>query len=117
MQQTQAVAVMVALFALRCLLPLAVTLGIAYLMNRQVARWEAAAAREAHTAPAIAGVKRSAAPRQPCWEARQCDAARRDACPAYRQSGRPCWAVRLEAEGVLPSGCVTCPLYAPVLAI
>ena len=34
------------LFALRCIAPLALTLGVAYLMNRTVDRWERQANRE-----------------------------------------------------------------------
>lgn len=115
MSETQAVGVMLALFALRCILPLAVTLGIAYLMNRQVARWEAAAQREAAQAAGVPVVQLQ--PQKPCWEVRQCTPARRAACPAYQRQGEACWAVRQRNEGALPAGCATCPLYAPALAI
>lgn len=101
MNETQATGVMVALFGLRCLLPIVLTAGIAYLMNRQVARWEAEASRPR------AGPVRA---QKPCWEVRNCDPQRRAACPAYLRSDRPCWQVRMAVEGRLPAGCAGCPL-------
>jgi hypothetical protein len=40
MNDLQATGVLIFLFALRCLLPLLLTLGIGYLMNWQVERWQ-----------------------------------------------------------------------------
>ena len=106
MGKAEAAGVMILLFALRCLVPLALTLAIGYLMNRQVARWEAQEA-------AAAGKRVPPAPQpQPCWEVRNCSAERRKSCPAYLSSGQPCWEVRHAAEGVLPAGCPTCPVFA-----
>lgn len=113
MNETQAVGVTLILFALRCVLPLAVTLGIAYLMNRQVARWEAAAQREATQTAAPPTPK----PQKPCWEVRQCSPARRAACPAYQHQSEACWVVRQRGEGALPAGCTSCPVYTPALVI
>ena len=44
MNGTQATFTMVLLFALRCVVPLAVVMGIGYAMNWLVDRWEAEAA-------------------------------------------------------------------------
>ena len=41
MNELEATAVLVALFALRCIAPLAITFAIAYLMNRLVDKWRA----------------------------------------------------------------------------
>ena len=47
MEETQATAVLILMFALRCIAPLLITLAIGYLMNRLVDRWQAEdAARE-----------------------------------------------------------------------
>ena len=41
MSDIQAAGTIILFFALRCIAPLVVTVGIGYLMNRLVARWEA----------------------------------------------------------------------------
>ena len=104
MDEMRATGVIAALFALRCLVPLAITLAIGYLMNKQVERWEAEdATRRAQTV-------------KPCWIVRNCDPARRNSCPAFKRQGLPCWEARLMAEERMPVGCATCPQYAGVLA-
>jgi hypothetical protein len=109
MKEIQATGVLVALFALRCLAPLALTLAIGYLLNRQAARWEAEAAADppARAAPAVA---------LPCWLVRNCSAEKRERCAAFQQSGQACWRSRLAAEGALPADCATCPLFAGAIA-
>lgn len=106
MPEWEAAGVMILLFALRCLVPLTLTVAIGYLMNRQVARWEAQEAASAGEMP------RPAPAGQPCWEARTCAPERRKRCPAYLSQGKPCWEARHAAEGVLPAGCPTCPVFA-----
>ena len=91
----------VLLFALRCLVPLALTLGIAYLMDRQVKKWGAEARLNSAEAP--------------CWETRNCPPERRNACRAYKYQGQPCWSARLEQDECLPEACVTCPLFSGIL--
>jgi len=40
MSESEGTAVLVGLFALRCILPLAITLAFGYVMNRLVERWQ-----------------------------------------------------------------------------
>jgi hypothetical protein len=88
------------LFALRCVVPLALTLGIAYLMNLQMNKW---------------GVEvRLNSAEAPCWETRNCPPQRRNACLAYKRQGEPCWSARLEQDECLPEACVTCPLFSGI---
>lgn len=96
MKEVQATAVLVALFALRCIVPLLLTMGVCYLLNRLVARWEAE------------DIRKSGALSLPCWLVKKCDPSD---CPAYQQYGVRCWEVRTKAEGALPTACPTCPLY------
>ena len=121
MNEFQATAVMVALFALRCIVPLLLTMAVGILMNRLVDRWEA---EERDTTPVEQGqpvgiplpslsmkAAEKAKASLPCWLVKGCDPARRSACPAFHQRGKACWVARLQAEGVLPSGCPDCPVY------
>ncbi|MCA9872894.1 MAG: hypothetical protein KC441_04550 [Anaerolineales bacterium] len=126
MNEMEGTGVIIVLFALRCILPLALTIGIGYLMNRMVDKWEReAAAQQADEkpapetgpvpapAPVITAVAKEKRPSiaLPCWVTRNCDPARRAACPACQQRDKPCWVARLAAEGVLPATCPTCPVY------
>jgi hypothetical protein len=83
-------------FAARLVVPVALTLLAAVLLRRLDARWQAQAAPRplpAHT---------------PCWELHQCTAERRAACPAYGQSTVPCWQFHRDARGNLQPDCLTC---------
>ncbi|MCO5183155.1 MAG: hypothetical protein M9941_10090 [Anaerolineae bacterium] len=100
MNDIQLTGAAVLLFALRCLVPLALTLTIAYLMDRQMRRW-GAEARMSSGEPA-------------CWETRNCPPERRNACAAYKRQGQPCWSARLEQDECLPEACVTCPLFSGI---
>lgn len=116
MNEFQAIGLLATLFALRCIIPLLITIGLCYLMNRMVDRWraedEAALAASARRAMIRPGLERAAAQDQrPCWLLKQCDSVRRDNCPAYQQSDLPCWLARLRAEGQLPATCPGCPIY------
>jgi hypothetical protein len=120
MNEFQATAVMLALFALRCVLPLAITVALGYLMNRLVDRWEAEDAKEAGVdMPAqippipVTAVSTPAKPasKMPCWLVKGCNPAQRADCPAFQQRGKPCWVARLQMEGIMPADCPDCPVY------
>ena len=123
MSEIRAAAVLILFFALRCVLPLMITLAIGFLMNRLVDRWEAeeAARKEVDAGAQIpvaatekAGPEKS---KLPCWLARGCDAEKRADCPAYQNPTLPCWIARMLAEGSRPADCPDCPVYDPKLAI
>ncbi|UCG25875.1 MAG: hypothetical protein JSW55_07775 [Chloroflexota bacterium] len=116
MEETQATAILILMFALRCIAPLLLTLAIGYLMNRLVDRWQAEdAARVVDDLPtpqpAPAPGMRLPTITVPCWILRNCDEAAQADCPARKQPGIPCWLARLSAEGRLPDGCPDCPIY------
>ncbi|MCA9970042.1 MAG: hypothetical protein KC425_07500 [Anaerolineales bacterium] len=117
MHDFQATLILIAMFALRCIVPLLITVAAGYLMNRLVARWEAEDAAK-KTAPPVSGPAPAATPPKarpavqlPCWLTTGCDPAKRADCPAFQQREAPCWLARLRAEGVLPTGCPDCPVY------
>ncbi|MBE2223437.1 MAG: hypothetical protein IAF02_17995 [Anaerolineae bacterium] len=134
MNEFEATGVMVLLFALRCVMPFVLLMGVGYFMNRMVDKWERdALAQEAKereatpesqpgqifpdkpgiTQPAFAKstVEKQPALQVPCWLIKKCDPATRADCAANQQRGKPCWVARLAVEGALPSGCPDCPIY------
>ena len=119
MNEFQATAVMIGLFALRCIVPVLITLALGYLMNRLVDHWEAEDAQGempvAEEKPqVVTAVPPTTKPQRttlPCWLTRGCDPARRADCPAFQQRGVPCWTARQRIEGAIPSNCPGCPVY------
>ena len=119
MDDFQAAGIMILMFVLRCVAPLVLTMGIGYVMNRMVDKWE----REANAQnerlyesekPAtveLPGVQKRPLSSLPCWLTIGCSPERRKNCPAYLQRDKPCWAARLAVEGVLPADCPDCPVY------
>jgi hypothetical protein len=125
MSELEATGVMIALFALRCLAPLALTIGIGYLMNRLVDRWRAedeareAAGPEPEMQPLPRPALKVPTITIPCWVTRDCPPDKADDCPAKAFPAIPCWMARMQVEGRLPDTCPDCPIYteaAPALA-
>lgn len=109
MSELQATIVFLALFALRCVLPLVLTVVIGTLMNRMLARWEeqdkAASTPPVTPKPAAQpALRRSLA----CWVFQNCEASD---CPAYSNRSAPCWQLRAQGEGQLPAECIDCDIY------
>jgi hypothetical protein len=123
MSELQAAGTIILFFVLRCIVPLAITVAIGYLMNRLVDRWEAeeTAAQEgtAGIEPVMPAAKKAASTTRslPCWIVRNCDEEKRASCPAYLEPSLPCWIARLLSEGKQPDNCPDCPIYDPKLAI
>lgn len=123
MSDIQAAGTIILFFALRCIAPLVIMVGIGYLMNRLVARWEAEEAAEKEVVvgvrPVVPAVKAadSKASSIPCWILRNCDEKQRASCPAHIDQSLPCWIARLVSEGALPDSCPDCQIYDPRLAI
>lgn len=116
MSETQGALVMVLLFALRCIVPLAITIGLGYLMNRLVDRWEAEDARKLAAAPTPKPATQSILS-IPCWVTNSCPEKAREKCPAYRNPSLPCWEARRKADGTLMAQCADCPRYQAGLAV
>lgn len=116
MSEIQATGVLVLLFALRCVVPIAFVAGIGYLMNRLVDHWEQEE-KERAAAPTPQPVPKPATgvalPKitVPCWILRNCEPDKRLGCAAFTHSSLPCWVARMNAEGALPAGCPNCPVF------
>ena len=126
MNEFQAIAVTMALFALRCVLPLALLFAIGYAMTRLANRWETQQEGQPASGAAIplpmAGAESratAAALNSPCWVYKSCDETKRARCPATRNPSLACWVALTWAEGRLPAKCANCPRYtgAPALAV
>ncbi|HOU40460.1 MAG TPA: hypothetical protein PK829_04235 [Promineifilum sp.] len=126
MNEFQATTVMVALFALRFVLPIALMIAIGYTMNKLADRWEAdektATAAPPIPLPVIAPLGQAAqataaALNVPCWVFKNCDEATRARCPAYQQPSLACWVALLRAEGRLPARCAGCERYTGMPAL
>lgn len=107
-------------FLMRLGIPILLTFGVAYWLRRLDDKWQAeAAALELGLAPetvAAATAPPALAATQPCWEVRNCNPATREQCPAFHQSKLPCWMARQQAEGKMPTPCLTCALFRSGLA-
>lgn len=126
MNEFQGTAVVVALFALRCVLPLALLFAIGYAMTRLANRWETQdkgqpAGGAAIPLPMVGanGPAKDAALKLPCWVYKSCDETKRARCPAARNPSLACWVALTWAEGRLPAKCANCPRYtgAPAVAV
>lgn len=105
--------VIVLMFIVRLGVPLLVTIAIVAWLRRLDARWQAEAMQERSSisvAP-IATVIKSAP--SPCWIVRSCPEEKRNRCTAYAQPEVACWSARKQADGRLPSLCLTCILFKP----
>ncbi len=115
MDKFTATLVMILLFALRCIIPLVLTLLIGRAMNRMVDKWEAQeAARDKEPEPDIPVTVST--PLQPpgltasvkCWVFRDCG---RTDCAAYQNPDVLCWKIKTEENGRLPDKCLDCAYY------
>lgn len=123
MGEIQGVLLLVGLLALRFVVPLAITIGLGYLLVRLDERWRAEAAAASDAAGDLARDDRPVQPRPtpalsfpavanaPCWVLRACEPARQAACPATQRPEQPCWLTRMQIEGRLPASCQGCPLF------
>lgn len=123
MNEFQATAVLVAMFALRCVVPLLLMVAIGYAMNKLANRWESEEKAAPDARPAIpvpmAAARPAPTPSVPCWVFRNCDESSRTRCPAYQTPSLACWVALTRAEGKIPARCAGCPRYTgmPALAV
>lgn len=104
-------AIILGMFLLRLALPLAIVLGVGYLLQRLDAKWQAEAQAQWEMAQAqqpTASLYLLDRLNQPCWLIKGCDEAARARCPAAQQPQLPCWLARRSADGRLPETCYSC---------
>jgi hypothetical protein len=117
MVELQHVILLLGLFALRFVLPLAALAGLRYVLIRLDERWQAEAGQQHLHRPAAVHFSGPALESDPmfvgvpCWTWRDCDPAQRTACPAWLRPELPCWLARMKMESQLPPTCPTCPAF------
>jgi hypothetical protein len=88
-------------FALRLAIPIAITAIAIYFLRRLDTRWQAEA-EELLLLPAVEKPK--------CWEVHNCPPEKRKSCPGY-QSEQPCWQAFREENGYLQERCLGCDVF------
>ena len=89
---------------LRLGVPIGVTILIARFLRKLDSRWRTEAEQVLEGAGANLG---TLVLPTPCWDAMSCPPERRETCPAYQESGIPCWE-RFRVNGNLQDACVRC---------
>jgi len=88
-------------FAIRLAIPIAITAIAIYLLRRLDARWQAEAKTEA-LQPVVEKPR--------CWEINNCTPEMRATCPGY-SSEVPCWQARRKENGYLQEKCLGCAIF------
>lgn len=98
-------------FALRIVVPIAVTLAFGRWLEKKLAPGGERADERATDAPWI--TRTGNVIRVNCWDVKRCERARRARCAAFARPDLPCW-LALQAQGEkLREECFTCALYKP----
>jgi hypothetical protein len=92
---------------LRIGIPVMATALIFFLLRRLDKRWK----KEAEAIPVIIS-------KRPCSEIKGCSEEKRQSCPAFSQTGVPCWQVFRTKNGLLKEECLECDVFrqAPIPA-
>jgi hypothetical protein len=94
------VVAVVAAFLVRFGLPLALTALAIWLLRRLDAHWQAE------------GTQGALVPLGPrCWEVHGCAPEKRAVCPAFLNSGIPCWQQFRDQQGNLRQSCLVCDFF------
>ena len=88
-------------FALRLAIPIAITAIAIYFLRRLDVRWQAEA-EDQLLLPAVEKPK--------CWEVHKCPPEKRQACPGYL-SEQPCWQTFRKENGYLQERCLGCDVF------
>lgn len=95
---------------LRFGIPIFLTGVVVYFLRKLDARWQK------DTKDRLSEME-SLMPTIRCWILNDCPRERMEKCPAYKQSGRPCWQVFRNPEGQLREKCLGCDVFhsAPIV--
>ena len=88
-------------FALRLAIPIAITAIAIYFLRRLDIRWQAEAEAQL-LQPVVEKPK--------CWEVHNCPPEKRETCAGY-QSEQPCWQAFREENGYLQERCLGCNVF------
>ncbi len=88
---------------LRLGLPLILTAGAIWLLQRLDERWQQEAEQTRTQVPQV--------PVARCWEQRNCPPDRVVKCAAYLDQSQPCWQTFRDQQGNLQPRCLACQLF------
>ncbi len=97
METLQDILNVLALFVLRIGVPLAITLGVGYWLEKKL---QAPVTEPTHDIQPVAVMH--------CWEVKACPPEQFQKCPAFLRQDLPCWLANQVATGVIKPGCPTC---------
>ena len=87
----------------RLLLPVGLTLSVAWLLRRLDRRWRAEATGQIPAARSLQVLR--------CWVLNDCPEEQRSRCAAYQQQGTPCWQLFRDHHGRLRTSCLDCEVF------
>jgi len=112
MNELSVILTLIAGFVLRFGIPIGVTALLVYALRRLDQKWQREVELEAQ--PGLVQV--SLFDKIRCWATYECSQEIRETCPAFIESGRPCWQVHRDVSGEMQPKCLECPVFqaAPV---
>jgi hypothetical protein len=107
MNELSVILTLIAGFVLRFGIPIGVTALLVYTLRRLDQKWQREVELEAQ--PELVQV--SLFDKIRCWATNECSQEIRETCPAFIESGRPCWQVHRDASGEMQPKCLDCPVF------
>jgi hypothetical protein len=112
MNELSVILTLIAGLLLRFGIPIVITAMLVYALRRLDQKWQ----REIELAVKSEPVKVGIFDKIRCWATKECSQEIRETCPAFLESGRPCWQVHRDVSGEMQPKCLECPVFqaAPV---
>jgi len=107
MNELSVVLTLMAGLLLRFGIPVGITALLVYVLRRLDQKWQ----REVELGAQSEIVQVSLFDKIRCWATNECSQENHDTCPAYLESGRPCWQVHRDASGAMRDECLECPVF------
>ncbi len=112
MDEFSVILTLIAGLLLRFGIPIGITALLVYALRRLDQKWQS----EVELAAQSESVQVSLFDKIRCWATNECSHEIRETCPAFIESGRPCWQVHRDVSGEMQPKCLECPVFqaAPV---
>ena len=107
MNEFSVILTLIAGFLLRFGIPIGITALLVYALRRLDQKWQ----REVELAAQPELVQVSLFDKIRCWATNECSQEIRETCPAFIESGRPCWQVHRDVSGEMQPKCLECPVF------
>ena len=107
MNELSVILTLISGFVLRFGIPIGVTALLVYALRRLDQKWQREVELEAQ--PELVQV--SLFDKIRCWATNECSQEIRETCPAFIESGRPCWQVHRDVSGEMQPKCLECPVF------